>query len=358
MEWTPSTGLLPDPPDERDFRFEGFGSSVLGVDDIDWDKGFNAYEALKLSPITQDQGTSQSCVAQATKSYMRRVLHGVASLSSELSARFVYAQIHLPNGGAYIRDGVSTAATKGNLREVEMSSYDNGNPPSEGFMRTAIIDETILNVAKKLDKFSYRMIPGDTGNIDVFAQAIKNFHGAVGGFTGTNEGWCRSVVRPPKTGETKWGHAVDLCGFGKLDVDVDGMKAGTKCLFTKNSWGDRYAIQMGKWKGYQAIPEEYFTVSQITAVGLATGIHVFNSWVLVPDEALSPSQKTMDFIKRNEGKIIQDSEQSGAFGIIVNGEVLVAKKERVPELIATYLVRKEGVGVPAVMWNELPKKEL
>jgi len=35
------------------------------------------------------------------------------------------------------------------------------------------------------------------------------------GFTGSSEGWQGETIRPPKTGETTWGHAVTLVGYEK-----------------------------------------------------------------------------------------------------------------------------------------------
>ncbi len=353
------TGLIPDVVDARDHLYSDLlgAPSVEVVTEAEWDAGFDAFQAFGVMPLTQDQGQSYSCVAQAFKGYTRRLLSKYLSDSGELSAKFTYSQIFNPQGGAYLRDAAKLAATIGSLHEFLMLSYDHGMPPSEEFMRSGVVTPMLLSVAKKADTFTYRMIEGSTGDINIFAHAIKNFGGAVGAFQGTNEGWCRQAVRPPAVGELKWGHALDLCAFGKLDVAIEEFPIGTKCLFTKNSWGDRYAIKEGRWAGYQAIPEAYFKVSEMTAAGEAPGVYVSNSWVLVPDSALPEDVKIMDFAHKNEGKIIQDSEQSGGFALIMGGKALVASKDRLPELLATYITKKEGVPTPADIWNGLQKTD-
>lgn len=64
---------------------------------------------------------------------------------------------------------------------------------------------------------------------DISFEGIKKnifLHGPIlAGFYGSNEGWKETHVRPPKSGENKWGHAVMLVGWG--DNHIIG----------KNSWG-------------------------------------------------------------------------------------------------------------------------
>lgn len=365
------TGALPDPVDDRDFLYE----PVLGAPDtepVNWDEGYDAFKALEIPVIKQDQDGSLSCTGQAVKAYVRNVLKSLGVAAEELSARDVYSHVYLPGGGAYIRDAVMFAATRGILKHAKATDYDSGNPPSEMFMRIRTRNgDPDEQEGKQLDKFNARMIVGSTANIDTFAHAIRNFHGVVGGFTGTNPGWARASVRPPAQGEQQWGHCVYISAFGKLDLIVDDLPQGTKCLFTPNSWGGRYTISSGRWKGYQAIPEKYFTDNgglTDPATGLpAVGVHVFNSWVLVPDSAVSPDQQTLDFLKRNQNKIVQLTQPgipgSGGFkGIIVGDELRTVNIEKPTEpekLIFTALVRNGfGVGVPKAMLDKLPKKPL
>lgn len=347
-EFIPSNGLVADKEDARDFLY----SDIVGAGEveIDWEKGFNIY-TKDFHPITYDQGKTMSCVAQATAMHTRAWNMAITGQDIDFSRKFIYSQISLGlHVGASLRDGVKLVSTIGDCKESSLESYENGKPPSEEYMFSQKeITDAMRKEALPFDQFNYRVIPGYTTNIDLFAHAIKNNCGVVAGFTGTNDGWCRPIIRPPEPGEAQWGHAVYLCGYGIYN--------GKKCVFTPNSWGGRYTIQDGPWKGYQAITEDYFLAAPMTAVGPVPGGYVFNAWVLVPDEKIKPNQKLMDFLKKNEGKLVQDVEQSGSFGLVINGEIRVADKSRITELFATYLMRKEGVPVPKNLWNDAPKKD-
>jgi len=353
-----ATGLVQDLPDHRDFLY----ADIFGADPapLDWSKGCDNFLKLGIKPITQDQNGSLSCTGQATKSHVRKRLVQMGFSDEEISATPIYNAVRQPAGGASLRDAIAFAASVGSLLEKVVSSYEDGKPPSEQYFIGFTMTDALRKLALKLDRFSYRMIPGSTSSIDLYARAVEFDCGGIGGFTGTNEGWSRPVVRPPMPGEKKWGHAVSLDGYGLLDVDLPGAPKGTKCIFTKNSWGDRYGIQEGRWKGYQAIPESYFAASENTAVGVVAGIYVFNAWVLVPDAAINEDVRMQDFLKKNEGKLVMDSGpgRSGSIGWVKNGKILEASKERIGTLIANYTVEKEGVGVTPDIWDQLKAKGL
>jgi hypothetical protein len=63
-------------------------------------------------------------------------------------------------------------------------------------------------------------------------------------------------------------------------------------------------------------------------------------------------------IKEFEGYLVMDSEQSGSMGWVKNGMLLQAKPERVAEMVANYLVEKEGIGLSANMWNAIKEAKL
>jgi hypothetical protein len=349
--YIPRQGLRRDPPDSRDFLYQDlFGAGE--VSQPDWQTGFSLYDQLGIAPLAYDQGLSSSCVAQATASHLRAWHKQLTNEDIDFSRRFIYSQISAGlNAGASLRDGVQLVATIGDCPESTVASYEQGRPPSESFMYSQEwMSEAVFDEARRFDQFSYRVIPGQTTDIDLFAHAIRNNCGAVGGFTLTVQGWSLPLVRIPQAGEQRGSHAVFLSGFG--------MYEGKKCLFTKNSWGGRYTITEGRWRGYQAISEDYFLAAENTAVGPVLGAYVFNTWVLVPDRELTPNLRLMDFLRRNEGKLVQDSQQSGAIGVVVGGKIMVARPERLAQLIATYLVRKEGVGVPRDLWNAAPKQDV
>lgn len=346
--YIPTQGLQPDKLDARDLLYE----DVLGADfsSVDFDKGFHLFEELQLPILKEDQGRSYSCVGQATAQHLRAWRKKLFGEDIRFSSKFIYSQISLGMfAGASLRDGVKLVSTLGAPPEAFLHSYEMGVPPSEAFMysRAELVPE-IFKKALPFDTFTYRSIPGHTSNIDIFAHAIENNCGVVAGFTGTNPGWTRDMIRYPQGGEEKWGHAVMLVAYG--------MYQGKKCVFTPNSWGGRYTIQEGRWKGLQAIPVDYFNAAFETAVGPANGGYVFNGWVLVPDAKLSPQQRTMDFLKKNEGKLVQDVEQTGGFGIVIDGKIQVATPERYAALCLTLMMRQKlGVPTPKDLWNDAPK---
>lgn len=344
------TGLIPDTLDPRDFKYSDLLQGAAPV--VDWEEGFNIYEALGMPMIVQDQNGSSSCVAQGVAMHLRAIYKKITGEDVDFSRKFIYPQIAAGLGsGASLRDGVWLAATKGVCLEKTLPSYQNGRAPSEEYMySSAEITEEMYKEALPFDIFNYRVIPGYTTDISLFAHAIKSSAGLVGGFTGTNPGWTKTVVQPPKPGEYKWGHCVFLAGYG--------MYNGKKCLFTPNSWGGRHTIQEGRWKGMQAIPEEYFLASAQTAVGPAPGAYVFNAWVLVQDSATPPNVKLMDFLKKNENKLVQDVQGNGQFGIIYDGKIHVASPERAAELCLTVMMRSgQGVAVPKDLWDGAPKEQ-
>ncbi len=71
--------------------------------------------------------------------------------------------------------------------------------------------------------------------------------------------------------------------------------------------------------------------------------------------------ETPSFIAENEGRLVMDSEQSGAMGWIKTNketgkmEIRKASPERVAEMIANYIVEKEGLGISREDWNEAEK---
>lgn len=345
------TGLIQDEPDARDFRYTDL-LSAQELDDVDFEKGFSVYEELDIDPLKKDQGSSSSCVGQGTSQHQRLVYKHLTGKDVDFSPKFIYAHINQGYGaGASLRDGVKLVAGKGNCKESTLPQMQNGNPPSEDWMISrAEITKEVLDEALSFDYYNYRVIEGGTMDIRIFAHAIKRSCGVVAGFTGTNGGWTLPIVRPPAIGEYKWGHCVCLVAFGMYD--------GKRCVFTPNSWGGRYTIKEGRWKGLQAIPEEYFLAGPMTAVGPAPGGYVFNSWVLVEDATIPPNVKLMDFLKKNEGKLVQDvgPGRSGSFGIVIDGKIRTATPERLAQLLATVMMRSgQGVAVPADLWDAAPK---
>lgn len=151
-----------------------------------WEQGFDnekKYGKLKR----EHQGSSLSCVSQAWSKYLEMLNKIEEGDFTDLSARDIYSQIYLPNGGAFIRQGGKVAVNKGNCKEALMPSYENGKPPTEQFMRnrddaSEITEQDALIVKAKEKRFvalSEVLTPDDWEHI---RQVIWQFGGFVSGY--------------------------------------------------------------------------------------------------------------------------------------------------------------------------------
>lgn len=227
-------GAFPDRPDERDYKY----SEVCGSPEIDWHKGFNVEKELDTQFKIEAQNGSLSCVGQAWSKYGEVLDCVETKQGTDLSAKSIYEQIYLPSGGAYLREGAKTVVKGGVSRENWTPSYDNGQPPSEEFMRKITITSEIREKMKKYQAKEYRTI--GSGNVDLIAHAIQNNWGAVSGALGDNKGWKDWRVKPP-TSSKPWGHAYYYYAFG---MDTVG-----KYFDFINSWGDKWG-RNGKGRMY------------------------------------------------------------------------------------------------------------
>lgn len=230
-------GAFPDRPDARDFKYEDV---VFGAPVVDWDKGYDIETELGITLKVESQNSSLSCVGQSFSKYAE-VLNIVEEKKFiDLSAKSVYERIYLPSGGAYLRDGAA-AVVKGINEEIDVPSYENGQPPSENYMRSQTLTPELSEKAKKYSAKEYRSLGGTV--LDYFALAIKDNFGVVTGVNGDNKGWTDWIVNKPTS--VDWGHAIFLKGFGK---DSRG-----KYLNFINSWGVNWG-QNGRGRIYA---EEY-----------------------------------------------------------------------------------------------------
>ena len=218
------TGAIPDKIDQRDYKYEmPFGAAPLPI---------NYYIAVDK---IENQNGSLSCVGQAWATYLQILEKSESGAFTDLSAKSIYSQIFVPTGGAQIRDGGKLAVNFGVNKEATVSSYNNGVPPNEDFMRqTDWLNDATKTEAKIFQSKEYRTIEHG-GNINVIKQAILDNSGVVSGFIVSMEGWVTGDVRPPQAGEAQYGHAVFFYGW-----------EGDEILFV-NSWGENWGYQ-GKGK--------------------------------------------------------------------------------------------------------------
>ena len=276
------TGALQDPIDTRDFRYEEVASAG---EPVDWKKGYDIEKELNFTLPFKNQNGSSACVGEAWSYYIAILNLVETGIYSEASAKAIYSQISVGFGkGAFIRDGGKLSVNWGSLYEYECPSYmSKGNAeriaPDEAFMtdkdwKTPELDR----IAKILQAKEYRTF--DAGkNMDLFAMAIRDNHGVVGGVNGDGKsGWNTNEPTPPET--RVWGHGLY---WGKFGIDEIG-----KFVATPNSWGN---VQRKKDAlhpdGWQKLREDYFDSP-----------HMFNPWTLVDKpNAQDESENVMSNVK-------------------------------------------------------------
>jgi len=239
----PGAGALPDKEDARDLVF------MASFQEINWEVGFDVYYYLGLTPQVKNQGSSFSCVGQATAYYAEVLNYIEESKYKEMSAKSIYSQIRLPNrGGAYLRDGIKMMVDYGiNLEDMVTS----GRREIQYEQKAFLDKKSVLEQAKIFRSKSFYMTPVNN-DIDVIAKAIEKGHGAVIGFWGSNSGvQTADIVPPPEDwSERIWGHAVFACGFG--------MRNGKKVIKFINSWDSSWGDG-----GYGYISEDYFKAKRV-----------------------------------------------------------------------------------------------
>lgn len=235
-------GAIEHGPDARDIPY---GALIPKAYNIDWANDFDLLKHIGLDLPIKDQGASSSCVGQAS-SYLAEIAEfKETGIFTRLSARDIYSRIYLtPDGGAYGYKGLSTVVNRGVATDERVLSYENGNPPSEAFMRTR--DNSPESVHDALVHKGKNYATLDMTNIDELAYAIENQGGIVFGVAGSNPGWQNGMVRPPNPGETRWGHY----HLGTRRVTING----TRYIVGPNSWSKYWGEN-----GYTYFPESYFS---------------------------------------------------------------------------------------------------
>lgn len=326
------TGAKPDLIDLRDYSYE----PVLGAAPVDWDKGYDIEKELKIKIPLKNQNGSSSCVGQGW-SYYVGVLDAVETgIYDEDSAKAIYSQIFLPNGGAYIRDGAKLIVDFGALAEYLVPSYEGKEAPKESFMRDkSWLNAKITEIAKKLQAKEYRSF---STNMDIVAAAIRDNYGVVGGINGSNNGtWGTGEPKPPVKAE--WAHCLY---FGKFGKDSLG-----KYIATPNSWGSR-AMDSLHPDSWQKLREDYFHDK-----------FMFNPWTLTDKPNFSMSNETKEILKNNEKKLIIEGEGAGRKGIVIGGTLrqVVDPSNNRSAAACLYVLTNNGFGktVNTKTFNEMTK---
>ena len=292
-------GCVIDTRDPRDIEYR----QVMGAPKpFDWVAGFDVEKHLGITIKIKDQSQSESCVGQGNSYLAATVNAGITGVYDEISAKAIYSQIFIPNGGgAQIRDGVALTTTFGELLEKIVSSHKSDGSVDEAFMEdTSWITAAIVIMAKNLITKSYASVM--TYTMEAWAQAIRDNNGVVAGVTGNNNNsWLTNEPQPPlmTTPQNQlWGHCLF---FGKAGTDSLG-----KYISTPNSWGTRTKDSLHP-DGWQKLRQNWFDNN---------ARFLFNPWTLV-----DKIQKPMT------NKLLKDSASSacGYWTPAVNEAALIVQ---------------------------------
>jgi len=219
---------------------------------FDWNAGYDIETGLGIAlgipnfklPV-KNQGQSDSCGGQLASELSAIQEAFTSKVFNERSAKYAYSHIFYPQGGTTVSKLENILLTRGVSRESLVSSYQNGQPPSEPFMEdlsyeTPVIDQDALTA------IDTQILSVDMTNIDTVAQAIQSLNGVGMLFSGQNNGtWLGATPVLPVGTSNLWEHFVLL---GKCR-----MLNGKKQIGLLNSWGN--TVGDGGW---QYLGEEWF----------------------------------------------------------------------------------------------------
>ena len=205
----PPSGAIPSPEDSRDILLSIVQPVILRIP--------------KECPVPFDltilnQGQNPYCVgfSSATLKQEREMRERVSQI---FDGEWIYKKCkeidNYPETGTYLRIAMKVLQKQGakpfNEIEEEAKKYKIGS--------YARVNELTFEGLKK---------------------AIFVNGALIAGFRGSNQGWQTAYIRPPKVGESTWGHAVSLIGYNQ------------NYIIGQNSWTENWGD-----KGLFYIPEDY-----------------------------------------------------------------------------------------------------
>lgn len=227
------------PLHRKDYRLETLGAAST----------LPAFYDLKYGGKIKHQDGSGSCGSQAESYYATYLNFLETGEWTELSARDIYSLVFKDPLGSYIKDNMQKVKDSGIVLESDAPSYDNGQPPSEAFMRKRD-DITGEEVEKGKTYISKNYFTWNNTNLDLYKQAIYQGHGCVVASWGNNYCWSSAkILLPDNKSQMEWRHIVYLIGWDDA----------TKHFKFINSWGEAWGD-----KGYGYLPYEYITKGYVS----------------------------------------------------------------------------------------------
>jgi hypothetical protein len=209
---------------------------------------WNRQPKLPLYAIKNQNG-SFSCGGQAGSRLIEILSAFHGTQIPEQSAKSVYAPISYPDGGTSVRDLVRQISQLGSNNESEVTSYQDGRPPSEAWMinrqyqtsellKSALLKSGWVRISVRVD-------------IESMAQAIRDYGAVLIEIQAQNNGtWRTAYPKPPN--KVDWAHF--MCS------QEDGYSTGIngKQIAFYQSWGQDVGVA-----GIQFLTEEYINSGYI-----------------------------------------------------------------------------------------------
>jgi hypothetical protein len=219
-------------------------------------------------PPPGNQGSQPSCVGWAVayglKSYHERVERGW-SLSEQahlMSPAFVYNQIKVPAGGAYIHEALELVAGQGvsSLATMPYDSADNSTYPSQQSFTEA--------AAYRIERWA-RINQGSVQEMKKYLAGNTPIVVGMKVYPDFDSLNSSNPIYNTDSGQLRGYHAVLLIGY-------DDSKGAFKIF---NSWGTRWGIDGYGWLAYALVPS--VIVQGYITIDIVAGI--------LPENATSPS---------------------------------------------------------------------
>jgi hypothetical protein len=228
---------------------------ICSSEPFDWLTGWDFEKKYGIKIPFKNQQNSQSCGGQAG-SYATAVAEIVSEQDKnyiEDSAKALYSQIFMPNGGGCTEiDLIKLLTNWGCLVESLVPSHKSDGTTDESFMEDkSWINDKMNEMAKSMKIYQPAIVEN---TMEAWAQAIRDHGFLIVAVQGSNNGtWNSNEPKPPT--KPTWGHF--LC-FMKAGTDSSG-----KFVSTPNSWGDCRSHDLLHSDGWQKFRQNWFDSGMI-----------------------------------------------------------------------------------------------
>lgn len=239
----PPLGCRKEPTKMEDYQIREI---LRAYPPFDWNKGYDVEEDMGQKIIIKNQWYSGSCVFQSWGYYGGALEAFEIGKYIDYGARRGYSLFHLPEGGAYLRDGGDFVTNTGMIpsamfpdKQTEVEMRDSGDWRKD-----------LDAVAKIYLKGSYLLAPPTNMNeLASLMQMGKGF--VVGIFDDFNESWRTTFPKPGLSANQ--GHAMYFCKSKLIS-----WKNNEPYFGSPNSWGEGIGDKGWQWFGAEWLRRMFF----------------------------------------------------------------------------------------------------